>query len=100
MKVVYIMGAGHIGSTILDIAISTHHNIESLGELSKYHRFGWLPDDNRVCACGLSVYDCSFWGKIRPEWTRLFQSNDADRYIQLQKRYEGSRMGWLRLIIR
>lgn len=98
MKVVYIMGAGHIGSTILDIAISTHRNIESLGELSKYHRFSWLPDDNRVCACGLSVYDCSFWGQIRPEWTRLFQSNDADRYIQLQKRYEGSRMGWLRLL--
>lgn len=92
------MGAGHVGSTILDIAISTHGNIESLGELSKYHRFGWLPDDNRVCACGLSVYDCSFWGQIRSEWTKLFQSEDVDRYIQLQNRYEGSRMGWLRLL--
>ena len=98
MKVVYIMGAGHIGSTILDLTISTHLNFESLGEISKFHRSRWFPDDNRKCACGLSVYECSFWIQVRTKWAELIGSDDAERYMYLQKRYEGSRSGWVRLL--
>ena len=98
MKIVYIMGAGHNGSTILDIAISTHLCLESLGELSKFHRFGLIPDDNRKCACGLPIYDCSFWVQVRQKWADLNGSDNAERYMQLQDRFEGSRFGWASLI--
>lgn len=98
MKIIYIMGAGHVGSTILDITISTQLYLESLGEISKFHQFGWVPDENRKCACGLSVYECSFWIQVRQKWADLIASDDAKRYLYLQKRFEGSRSGWVRLL--
>lgn len=98
LKVVYVMGAGHIGSTILDIVLSSHPQLESLGEVSKFHRFGWLPDENRKCACGLSVYNCQFWTKVRQEWIDMTGSEDAKRYMHLQPRFERTRSAWARLL--
>lgn len=98
MKVIYLMGAGHVGSTILDIVLGTHPHIESLGEISKFHRFGWLCDDNRKCACGASVYDCSFWLQVRQKWADMIGDDDVGRYLALQKRFEDSRSGWVRLL--
>jgi len=98
MKVIYIMGAGHIGSTILDLVISSHPQIESLGEVSKFHRFGLLPDDNRKCACGLSVHECLFWSQVRELWAGMVGSKEAANYMYLQKRFERSLFGWGRLL--
>jgi hypothetical protein len=98
LKVIYIMGAGHIGSTILDLVLSSNPQIESLGEISKFHGYGWLPDDNRHCACGLTVYDCQFWTKVRKEWTELTTNVDANRFMYLQPKYERKISAWGRLL--
>ena len=98
MKVIYIMGAGHIGSTILDLVLSSHPQFESLGEVSKFHNYGWLPDDNRNCACGLAVYDCQFWSQVRKNWSEITGSVEAKRYMELQPRFERTRSAWRRLI--
>jgi hypothetical protein len=91
------MGAGHVGSTVFDIALGSHPQIESLGEISKFHRFGWIDDKNRKCACGLSVYECSFWSHVRHLWVDKIGGNYTKRYLYLQKRIEDSRIGWVRL---
>ncbi len=93
------MGAGHIGSTVFDIALGTHHHIESLGEISKFHRFGWIDDENRKCACGSSVFECSFWSQVRHKWTDMVGEDNGERYIYLQKQIEGSRSGWAKLLL-
>jgi len=98
MKVIYIMGAGHIGSTILDIVLGSHSRLESLGEISKFHRFGWKLDENRRCACGASVYECPFWSQVRQAWARIIGADDVQRYLELQDRFERSRSGWMRLL--
>jgi hypothetical protein len=95
VKIIYITGAGHTGSTILDMAISAHPSIESLGEISKFHRFGWVPNDNRKCACGLTVYGCPFWTQVRKEWLDLIADGDSERYMKLEKQFEDTRSGWL-----
>jgi hypothetical protein len=97
LKVIYIMGAGHIGSTVLDVVMSSHPKLESLGEVSKFHGFGWLPDDNRHCACGSTVHDCPFWSEVRHRWSVSTGSADAARYMMLQSRYERTAAGWRRL---
>lgn len=94
MKVLYIMGTGHVGSTIVDVALGAHPQVESLGEVSKFMRTGWTPDGNRKCACGSSVYECPFWSDVRKKWSDLTGSADATRYITLQKLYESSSLGW------
>lgn len=98
MKVIYIMGAGHIGSTILDLVLSSHPQIESLGEVSKFHNYGWNLDENRHCACGLTVYDCQFWTQVRRDWSAMTGSEYAERYLYLQPKYERTRSAWGRLI--
>lgn len=98
MKVIYIMGAGHIGSTVFDIVLGAHPHIESLGEISKFHRFGWIDDENRKCACGSSVYECSFWSQVRQKWA-MAGRNNAERYVRLQKQIESSRFGWTKLLL-
>jgi len=98
IKVVYIMGAGHIGSTILDIVMGTYPQLESLGEVWKFHRYGWEQDDNRKCSCGMSVYECPFWSQVRNEWADMVGGKNAQKHLKLQKMFEGSRSGWLRLL--
>jgi hypothetical protein len=98
LKIVYIMGAGHIGSTVVDIVLGHDRHIESLGEVAKYHRYGWELDENRKCACGSSVFACPFWSEVRSRWSKAVEESDGRRQLELKKRYEGSRMGWLRLL--
>ncbi len=98
LKVIYIMGAGHIGSTILDLVLSSHPKLESLGEVSKFHGYGWLPDNNRQCPCGLSVHDCEFWTQVRQRWTTLASGLSAERYMFVQPRFERTRSAWKRLL--
>jgi hypothetical protein len=92
------MGAGHIGSTVLDVVLGAHAHIESLGEISKFHRFGWTRDNNRRCACGLSVYECPFWLQVRKKWTDMVGGDDVERYLYLHRRFEDFRSAWARLL--
>ncbi len=98
MKIIYIMGAGHIGSTILDIVLGSYPQMESLGEISKFHHFGWKLDENRQCSCGLPVYHCPFWSQVRDEWTELTGAGNAAKHIALQRQIERRRFGWARLL--
>ncbi len=98
MKVLYIMGAGHTGSTILDIVLGNHSHIEGVGELNKLHSSGWSGDGGRRCACGSVLEECSFWPEVRRDWAGRIGGDDVRRYVDLQKRFERSRSAWPRLL--
>lgn len=57
---IFIAGAGHSGSTLLDMILSAHSNIFGTGEL--YH-LGSNENESR-CTCGKSYQDCRVWSKI------------------------------------
>jgi hypothetical protein len=57
---VYIMGRGHSGSTILDILLGNSARIESVGELAS-----GIDKPDRLCSCGGSIADCPFWRAVR-----------------------------------
>jgi len=56
-KILYIVGAGRSGSTILDIALGNSPEICSSGELVRLPERGWL--DDQYCACGERVKRCA-----------------------------------------
>lgn len=65
-KVVFIMGAGHCGSTLLDLLLGSHSQSFSLGEL---YRMGSLVDgrsEGHENICGVCVGECEFWNKRVP----------------------------------
>ncbi len=65
--IIYIIGRGHSGSTLLDLLLGSHPAIAGLGELK------WLSEKkkskkkarNERCACGApSTASCQFWKSI------------------------------------
>jgi len=60
-KVIFIMGAGHSGSTLLDLIIGSHSKAFSLGEL-------WSISADQVSKkqsliCGVCAGECAFWNR-------------------------------------
>lgn len=64
MKVLYIIGNGRSGSTLIDAILGNHHDIFSTGELKKL----WRRHEQQYCSCGEERQNCPFWETIRQDW--------------------------------
>jgi len=79
-KVVYIAGAGHSGSTILDMSLGCHPSIIGLGEMinllsAKKEYFYKDAFNNILCSCGHNMYNCDFWSGAREELLKYSGEN-------------------------
>lgn len=67
MRVLYIVGLGRSGSTLVDTLLDSHSRIRSPGgvrRLAKYAR-------KRPCPCGAPRFsDCAFWSSVEPALQR------------------------------
>lgn len=59
--IIYILGAGNSGSTILSMALGGHQDVYSLGELVALDR--WYAD-GLLCSCGSKLEDCERWSRF------------------------------------
>jgi hypothetical protein len=57
VPVLYILGSGHCGSTLLDLLLDSHPEITGLGECEKAGR-------KETCGCGKPFPACRFWGGL------------------------------------
>ncbi len=97
IRVVYIMGAGRSGSTLLDALLGNHPDVVSVGELTNLHFAGW--SNGEYCACGKQGNVCEFWSEVLREWKQRDASADVVDYIAMQKRFESFRFfGWIRWV--
>jgi len=69
MRVIYIAGASHSGSTLLDLMLNAHPAIFAGGEVLKLNRQFEVKNKRREtyapCACGApSLWQCPFWTKV------------------------------------
>ncbi|MFC1531521.1 sulfotransferase [Gemmatimonadota bacterium] len=64
IRIVYIMGYGRSGSTLLDVMLGCHADITGVGEISYLSE--WLAD-NKQCACHYSIRECDFWSRVFSE---------------------------------
>ncbi|HEX9942578.1 MAG TPA: sulfotransferase [Thermoanaerobaculia bacterium] len=81
-KVVYIMGHGFSGSTLLTFLLGTHPRIATIGELGIAPRGkeGLSPEEY-FCSCHTPVRDCGFWQRVSREMKKRgheFDIWDAD----------------------
>jgi len=60
-QVVFVMGAGHCGSTLLDLILGSHSECFSLGELFSLPRFFDPKSDNYKHICSVCDSDCQIW---------------------------------------
>ncbi len=64
VPIIYIAGSGHSGSTLLDLLLGSHSQIESVGEVYKY-----LDPQRRMrilrCTCGATIDECAYWQSVQ-----------------------------------
>jgi len=85
IPLLYIIGAGRSGSTVLDTVLGNHPDILSCGELINLPKSAWI--NNEYCACGCPGRECPFWSEVRREWQRTTESTVRE-LLQLQEKFE------------
>ena len=63
IPVVYIIGSGHCGSTLLDLVLDSHSKIIGVGELYQYPKQK-KEQKGLICTCGKKVIECNFWKQV------------------------------------
>ena len=69
LQVLYILGGGHSGSTILSLILGTSAQVVNAGEIKFYNEHPnpdhpmWRYIEN-VCTCGKDAMACPFWQRV------------------------------------
>lgn len=64
LRVVYLAGSGHTGSTLLALFVDAHPQIVSVGETAMKRKAQWQEKATLACTCGTTVEDCPFWQEV------------------------------------
>jgi len=62
-RLLYVMGRGHSGSTVLDALVGNAPRVVGVGELVA----GMLRFSD-VCSCGDTIEECEFWREVRRQF--------------------------------
>lgn len=86
MRVVYIGGYGHSGSTLLNIMLGQAPEIMGAGELFRLAGAAWPREE--FCSCGEALPRCPVWCAIVDHWTAHVGGDALARYHRLQRACE------------
>ncbi len=69
IKIFYILSSGHSGSTLTDLILGSHSDIESGGEINRLddyisNRPPGRGEIERVCTCKKNIKDCAYWKAV------------------------------------
>lgn len=64
LRVVYLAGSGHTGSTLLALFLDAHPQIVSVGETAFKRAHQRAGRTDQMCTCGASYLECPFWQEI------------------------------------
>ena len=84
IKVIYIAGNGHSGSTLLDIVLGTNRDCFSAGELTFITRDSIMEE---YCSCNKKIPDCDLWSEIINKWNST-RNISLEEYKSLRNKYE------------
>lgn len=69
---IYILGLGHSGSTLLDLVLGSHSKLESVGEIKNLEEY---IEDYKLCSCGKIISNCDYWDNVIENYDRLREQN-------------------------
>ena len=78
IKLIYIAGTGHSGTTLISLIIGSSKNCLPLGELHFLQEYK-KSSKKFLCDCGKPLEQCEFWSKIvyNVDTNKLFLLNDS-----------------------
>ena len=81
VRVLFIMGSGRSGSTMLDTILGNHADAVGFGELCYAAEKAYL--NGAYCACGEWGFACPFWTAVRREWAERTGTSNVARFASL-----------------
>lgn len=93
-QVLYVVGYGRSGSTVLDTVLAAHPRVQGVGELTNLVRSGWV--NRELCACGEPGDHCEFWSAVRDTWERLVPDLDLEAHQRRGRTFDRPQAWWLR----
>ena len=61
-QILYIMGTGRSGTTILEVLLANNPGVAGVGEFKHIFRHGFIH--NRICSCGKPADVCDVWSRV------------------------------------
>ena len=103
LQLVYILSLGHSGSTLLDLLLGSHSQVESGGEFFKFRHYmldtGGRTEERRLCTCGAQVDECTYWTKVRETLLLRYGTFDFDLETDDPAAFEDNHYKVLRTIL-
>ena len=85
-KIIYIAGAGHSGTTLLDLALDTSPDTFSVGELKHLDQFLTGTDKKRTDDTGATAKESRFWSWFYEQRNRYLPQARTERVLSLKNR--------------
>lgn len=103
IKILYILGSGHSGSTLTDLILGSHSEVESAGEIEKYWKLSsdvFLSSNKirRMCTCGKFIDDCDYWRSIAARLN--LQLDDPEQKTESSKEFEIKNYALIKAILK
>lgn len=84
-KIIYVIGTGRNGSTLLDVVLGNSQKVQSTGEL--YNAVS-VWQKNKTCSCGKEVSSCDFWSRVKKLLDGALDSLDLKNTSETLRRFE------------
>lgn len=94
MNVIYLLGAGRSGTTLMATVLNSHQKIKTIGEM---HQFIEHVNNGKSCSCGESLNNCTYWSSILRELK--FEEQDLEQ-IQNEQDQKESHKNILKLLFK
>ena len=85
IRVIYVVGYGRSGSTMLNALLGKHPDVEIFGEARNLHA---VAAADELCSCRARIGDCPFWREVWSCWRDRVGADLVDDYPRLQQRAE------------
>jgi hypothetical protein len=99
IKVIYCMGSGRSGSTLLGMILANHPDCFNPGELND---IGRLSQEGFRCSCGEAVSKCSFWSDVYNRWVKKSGPSHVEQYLNTFNKIENfkSSISWYKAFLK
>ncbi|SMO55570.1 Sulfotransferase family protein [Balnearium lithotrophicum] len=85
LKIIYIVGSGRSGSTLLERMLGQHEDVFAIGE--SFHGWERAFLKNQLCSCGVPFYECEIWKKIDSHFNKTLKKMNInfEKFVYLLK---------------
>ena len=81
-NILYLLGSGRSGTTLIATVLNSTKQIKTLGEL---HQFYSYACNDKLCSCGETISNCEYWSAI---FKKMNTEHKRLKEIEVKQNYE------------